>query len=103
MSKFSILDLCGSIKYLPYPEAMGFKSGFFPECTSSDARGCNGLQGLVVPNLTLLLGLFCAFGCQLFDASFPFAIIVLAVSNCLSEVTDGVGWSLQYGLDRCED
>lgn len=97
MSKISILNLCGSIHLWSsvvkrpntYPEAMGFKSGFFPECTSSDARGCNGLQGLVVPNLTLLLGLFCAFGCQLFDAGFPFAV-VLAVSNHLFEVTDGV-------------
>ena len=94
---FALLCLCGCIflwgfavgltKWLSKTEVV-LKSAFFPKCTSSYARGCDGLQGLVIPNLTLLLGLLCAFGCQLLDAGFSFAG-VLTVSNRLSRVVDG--------------
>ena len=45
-------------------------------------------RGSSFPNLTLLLGFFCAFGCQLFDAGFSFAV-VLGVSSRRFGVTDG--------------
>lgn len=53
--------------------------------------GCSRLRSYKDPHTQsdLPLGFLCAFGCQLFDAGLPFAV-VLAVSSRLFVVTDRV-------------